>query len=258
MMETHHYMRRASPLFFCVFLLTGCWHPKHETTLIESRVIPPSVETKNGKHELMLGDSLFINRGYYWRDGYFYIPKTYQKNKALPLVIWLHGGGGDSSDADHMMKIADKHEIVLLSLDSRHNTWDGIDSTFGPDVRFIDKAMQHVFERVAINPSKVVLAGLSDGGSYALALGRANGEVFTHLAAVAPWRLSPPSPRVGQPKIFLAHGTKDNVYPIFFTRQFIKPSLEKEGYELEYFEFDAAHWATEPMVQKMFAWVNET
>lgn len=235
--------------------LMSCAKTEDDITRISARVTPPSEVILPGKHALNLGSILFINTGFYWRDGFLYIPKSYQADKPAPLMIWLHGGGGHATDTDAMMPIADEYGIVLLSLDSRHNTWDGIDSPFGPDVRFIDRAMRHTFERVAINETKVVLAGLSDGASYALALGRSNGDVFTHLAAVAPWRLSPPSELLGKPSIYIAHGTRDNVYPHMHSRHFVVPALKNAGYNTTYAEFDAPHWATEPIVRAFFEWI---
>ena len=82
--------------------------------------------------------------------------------------------------------MAEEFGVVMLALDSRHNTWDGIDSPFGPDVQFIDAALRYTFERVAIDPGRIAIGGLSDGGSYSLSLGLVNGDLFTHLVAVAP------------------------------------------------------------------------
>ncbi len=241
-----------------LLLLAGCFKHQHETTLITAKHTEPSLSIENGKHELNLGSTLFINKGFYWRDGYIYIPKMYRKSTPIPLLIWLHGGGGDASDADHMLQVADQYNVAILSLDSRHNTWDGIDSPFGPDVRFIDKALSYVFERVAIDSTRIALGGLSDGGTYALALGRSNGEIFTHLVAVSPWRLSPPSDVKGNPHIFIGHGKRDNVYPIAHTRHFIVPGLKDDGYEVKYLEFNGPHWATVPAVREILKWLVDT
>ena len=46
---------------------------------------------------------------------------------------------------------------------------------------------------------------------YALSVGKINGDLFTHLIAVAPGYIRAPAPPVGKPRIFLAHGTRDNV-----------------------------------------------
>jgi poly(3-hydroxybutyrate) depolymerase len=105
------------------------------------------------------------------RDGRLYVPRQAAPQRPLPLIVLLHGGGGRAEDFQSMFPLAEEFGVVMLALDSRHNTWDGIDSPFGPDVQFIDAALRYTFERVAVNPERVALGGLSDGGAYALSLG---------------------------------------------------------------------------------------
>ena len=51
---------------------------------------------------------------------------------------------------------------------------------YGSDIAFIDRALAQIFNRNAIDPSKVAIAGFSDGASYALSVGLTNGDLFTH------------------------------------------------------------------------------
>jgi len=185
-----------------------------------------------------------------------YIPELAKQHKPMPLLVWLHGGGGSADDIRHIFPLAEELGVVVLAIDSRHNTWDGIDSPFGPDVLFIDAALQYTFERVAIDPQRIALGGLSDGAAYALALGRANGDLFSHLIAVAPGHLNPPSPPVGQPHIYVAHGTRDNVYSVLGTRHFIVPRLKSRGYNVSYHEFDGPHWVPAQVAEKILTWLT--
>lgn len=59
-------------------------------------------------------------------------------------------------------------------------------SGFGPDVLYLNKALHHVFNRYSIDPSRLAVAGFSDGASYALSLGVANGDLFSHIIAFSP------------------------------------------------------------------------
>jgi phospholipase/carboxylesterase len=170
-------------------------------------------------------------------------------------LVWLHGGGGRASDIEYLFPLAEELGVVILAIDARHNTWDGIDSPFGPDVLFIDAALRHTFERIAIDPQRVGLGGMSDGAAYALALGRANGDFFSHLIAVAPGYLDPPAPPTGQPRIFVAHGTRDNVYSVFRSRLFVVPQLKSAGYDVTYLEFDGPHWVPVPVARQALEWL---
>jgi phospholipase/carboxylesterase len=186
------------------------------------------------------------------RDGRLFVPRTSQR--PLPLIVLLHGGGGRAEDFRSTLDLADEFGVVMLAIDSRHNTWDGIDSPFGPDVRFIDAALRYTFDRVAIDPARVAIGGLSDGGSYSLSLGLVNGDLFTHLLAVAPGYYAPPAPRTGHPRIFVAHGTRDNVYNVAGSRDRIAPQLRRAGYDVTYFEFDGPHWVTNGAARQALHW----
>ncbi|MEO0436177.1 MAG: alpha/beta hydrolase [Pseudomonadota bacterium] len=210
-----------------------------------------------GTMPLELGERLFINRGFEWRDGLLHVPPTDGETGPRPLLVWLHGGGGHARDAKKLFPFADEFGVVVLAVDSRHNTWDGIDSKFGPDVRFIQRALQRVMSVTAIDPKRIALGGASDGGTYALAIGRSNGRVFSHLIAVSPWWMSPPSPPEGKPPILVVHGRQDNVYPEWHSRRFIVPSLKEDGYDVSYFSYDGPHWVTEIAGRKILRWFAE-
>lgn len=187
------------------------------------------------------------------RDGRLYVPRRAGPQHPLPLLVLLHGGGGRAEDFRSKFPLAEESGVVMLALDSRHNTWDGIDSPFGPDVEFIDAALRFTFERVAIDPGKIALGGLSDGGFYSLGL--VNGDLFTHLVAVAPGYFAPPAPPTGRPRIFVAHGTRDNVYSVAGSRGRIVPRLKSERYDVTYYEFDGPHWVTEPAAREALQWL---
>ncbi len=236
-------------------IVSACKPDGPEITRLQVRPTSPTVTIETGEHSLGLGGLQLINGTVAWRDGRLYIPRNIKSSGAMPLLVWLHGGGGNASDVEYMFPLVEEFGVVILTLDSRHNTWDGIDSPFGPDVQFIDASLRHVFERVAIDPRRVALGGLSDGAAYSLALGRSNGDLFTHLIAVAPGHLEPPAPPTGKPRIFVAHGTRDNVYNVAGSRNFIVPHLKRAGYDVTYLEFDGPHWVPSPVVRKILGWL---
>ena len=172
-----------------------------------------------------------------------------------PLLMLLHGGAGRADDFRYTFPIAENHKVVILAIDSRDNTWDGVDSPFGPDVRFIDRALQHAFASVAIDPARVAIGGVSDGGLYALSIGLVNGDLFTHVVAVAPGRYSLVAPPVGRPRILVAHGTNDNVYATFLSRGLVVPKLRDAGYDVTYREFDGPHSMPPAVTREVLEWL---
>ncbi len=250
--------------FQCLFvqmliflILSGCGQQSETGFRISSNHQEAASSIQPGRHSLGLGGYKIVNGLPTWRDGILYVPSALNSGKPLPLLIWLHGGAGRAETFDYMFPPAEEAGVVILALDARHNTWDAIDGPFGTDVAFIDRSLKHVFEQVSIDPSKIALGGLSDGASYALALGRSNGDKFTHLVAVAPGFLEPPGPSIGKPKIFVAHGLRDTVYRAVTTRIYIVPQLKKAGYDTTYLEFEGPHWMTKEVGVQMLDWLKE-
>lgn len=175
------------------------------------------------------------------RDGLLYVPESYAPDRPAPLFVALHGAGGEGASWASYPARAEARGMILLAPDSRASTWDLVRGSFGPDVAFLDRALMYTFQRCAIDPRRVALAGFSDGASYALSLGVSNGDLFTHLVAYSPGFFKPSPPIVGKPRIFASHGTQDTVLPPRLTRDGIVPGLRADGYDVTFREFDGGH-----------------
>jgi len=229
--------------------MCACGLAGPRVTRVQARPVAPTRAIETGEHRLGLGGST-------GRDGTLYIPGSDASHAPMPLLVLLHGGGGRADYFRFVFPLAEAAGVVILTLDARDNTWDGIDSPFGPDVVFIDSALRHTFERVAIDPQRIALGGVSDGASYSLSLGLANGDLFTHLVAVAPGFIRSPGPPVGRPRIFVAHGTRDNVYSASGTRRYILPQLTGAGYDVTYQEFDGPHRVLPETASQVLEWLK--
>ncbi len=188
------------------------------------------------------------------RDGFVYVPSNYVPTKPAPLLVLLHGAGGSAKRAwTAYAKMAEPRGLIVLAIDSRWRTWDAIQHRWGDDVTFIDAALAHVFARHRIDPAQVALAGFSDGASYALSLGAANGDLFTHVVAFAPASIRPVLPR-GQPRIFISHGTRDDILSVELSRRGIVPTLRQAGYDVTYRETDLGHEVDWNISIEMLTW----
>jgi len=136
-------------------------------------------------------------------------------------VLALHGAGGNGGRVIRpLQEFARTTGAVLLAPTSTGTSWDLMRGGIGPDVQSVDKALRHVFRRYAIDARRVAVYGFSDGASYALTLGTANGDLFSSVIALSPGGYAVASPR-GQPEIFIAHGTNDRALPIESTSEVI-------------------------------------
>jgi phospholipase/carboxylesterase len=176
------------------------------------------------------------------RDGYLYVPATYRAKRPAPLALLLHGAGEDARDGLALIRAqADEAGLILLAPTSREYSWDLlVGRRYGPDVAGIDRALEHAFSSYSVDPRRVAVGGYSDGASYALSLGIANGNIFTHVLAFSPGFLAPTG-RTGSPRIFVSHGTRDGWLPIDRCSRRVVPQLELAGYEVRYREFEGGH-----------------
>ena len=104
--------------------------------------------------------------------------------------------------------MTDTAGVVLLAPESRGRTWDVLVGDYGPDIEFIDRALEWVFDRFALDTRRLAITGFSDGASYALSLGITNGDLFTCVIAFSPGFMVP-ARRGGKPPVFVSHGTHD-------------------------------------------------
>jgi phospholipase/carboxylesterase len=177
------------------------------------------------------------------REAMLYVPSGYQANRAVPLLVLLHGATQSSelwTRSTELFRLADEKGIVLLMPNSVSNSWDLMRGGYGPDVIRLDTALAQVFRRCSIDPARVALGGFSDGATYALSLGVANGDLFSYLIAFSPGFFAPEGTH-GKPRIFITHGTADRILPIDQTSRQITPMLKQNGYDLTYQEFEGGH-----------------
>jgi phospholipase/carboxylesterase len=190
-----------------------------------------------GIHNLGLGGE---------RDGVLVVP---ERAGPFPLILMLHGAGGSGRRAARLIgPAAAELDCAILAPDSRDRTWDAITGAFGPDMRFLERALAAASDRCDLSPGRNAIAGFSDGATYALAVGLANGDRFSHLLAFSPGFLIP-GRRVGSPRVFVSHGRQDDVLPIDSCSRVMVPRLRKEGYAVDYREFDGGHEAPSEMVR---------
>ena len=188
-------------------------------------------------------------------DGIIYVPHGVDPDQALPFAVMLHGGGGTSITMEFTVPLAEEYSVVLLLPNSRRLVWDAVVGPFGADATFLDGALAEAFSKCAIDPARVTLGGLSDGATYALALGLLNGDLFTRLVAFSPGFLKQVD-RYGKPRVFISHGTRDVVLNINLGGRGIARQLTDEGYDVTYREFDGGHEVTDAIAREAFAWLS--
>jgi len=181
-----------------------------------------------------------------------YVPETAER--AAPVLLFLHGAGGSARrELRAVVAAADRYGTVVVAPDSRAPTWDVIAGRFGADVPFIDRVLDAVADRCDVDLDRLAVGGISDGASYALSLGLANGAAFGAIIAFSPGFMLR-GPRAGRPRIYISHGTEDPVLPIDVCSRRLVPALEAAGYDVNYEEFEGGHTVPPVVADRAFAW----
>jgi phospholipase/carboxylesterase len=190
------------------------------------------------------------------RDTLLYVPNGLRPGQPAPLVLLFHGAGGEAAGGlSLLLPVADSHNLVLAAPSSRGSTWDGVQGNYGPDVAIVNRALERIFDLVFVDPRRIAVGGFSDGASYALGLGLANGELFSKIIAFSPGFI-PQAPRCGRPDIFISHGDADNVLPIERTSRRLVPALKEEGYDVSYHEFPGPHTVPGSIITEAADWLG--
>lgn len=157
------------------------------------------------------------------------------------LVVVLHGAGGTAEQAlSWLLPQAGSASLLLLAPQAAGPTWDVVDGGYGPDVARLDAALHDAFRRFPVDPAGVAVAGFSDGASYALSLGLANGDLFGAVLAFSPGFMAP-MVRHGHPRVFVSHGRTDPVLPVGECSRRLVPALSQSGCAVTYREFGGGH-----------------
>jgi len=193
------------------------------------------------------------------RGGFsFYVPENYDVTKKYPVIVALHGGSGHGRDfLWSWVKTARSRGALLVVPTSAGSTW----SLMGPDEDSpnLERILAHVDERWPIDASKMLLTGMSDGGTFTYVQGLMSGSPFTHLAPVSasfhPFLLEVVEPeRLAGLPIYLVHGAKDWMFSIDIART-AHQTLDSSGASIVYRELaDLSHTYPRDENAKILDW----
>ena len=208
----------------------------------------PAAYDRPGRYDLKLDNV---------RDGSVYVPKDYKASVPAPLLVWLHGAGGQGNISPNLAALADEFGVIVLAPDSREWTWGAILGRWGPDLDFLQLAMKQTVSRHAVDRERLWLGGFSDGGSFSLSLGISYGDIFRKVFAGAPGVMQPIEAN-GKPPIFLAHGRQDQTMPIDETSRKFLPRLKALNYDVTYREYEGRHTLPPEVLREAFEWFTRT
>jgi phospholipase/carboxylesterase len=195
------------------------------------------------------------------RGGYtLYVPEYYTPDRAWPLVMALHGGSGNgSSFLWSWLRDARTFGAILVAPTATGSTWAlmGEDA----DTPNLTRILEDLSSRFHLDRKRLLLTGMSDGGTFCYVTGLDGASPFTHLAPVAATfhplmaELADAERLRGLP-VFLVHGRLDWMFPVQVARQ-TYAALSAAGAEVTYREIDdLSHCYPREINPEMLAWLG--
>jgi phospholipase/carboxylesterase len=188
-----------------------------------------------------------------------YVPEYYASDRKWPLVMALHGGSGNGRNfLWSWLRDARSFGAILVAPTATGNTWAlmGEDADTANLARILDS----VRGRWNIDPAKLLLTGMSDGGTFCYVSGLESASPFTHLAPVAATfhplmaEMADAERLRGLP-IYLVHGRLDWMFPVQVARQ-TRDLLSAAGADVTYRELaDLSHCYPREMNAPILKWL---
>jgi phospholipase/carboxylesterase len=169
------------------------------------------------------------------------VPEYYTPDRAWPLVMALHGGSGNGRGfLWSWLRDARSFGAILVAPTATGATWAlmGEDT----DTANLARILDIVKGRWNIDPTKLLLTGMSDGGTFCYVTGLESGSPFTHLAPVAAtfhplMAETADAERLRGLPVYLVHGRLDWMFPVQVARQ-TRQLLSAAGADVTYRELD--------------------
>src|SRR4026208_1364533 len=166
------------------------------------------------------------------------VPLTYQPSRGYALIVCLHGAGftGDVYLERWQARLGEDYILAC--------------PTYPAGAWFTRRAedlvlatIRHVRQRYHLDPDRIFLTGMSNGGIGAWVIGMHDAPLFAGIAPMAGGLdnvLMPFLANLRSTPIYIIHGAKDQVMPVELRRTITK-ELTRLGYPFVYREHDREH-----------------
>ena len=200
------------------------------------------------------------------RGGFsLYVPEYYTPERAWPVVMALHGGSGNGRGfLWSWLRDARSHGAILVAPTATgspptKSTWALMgEDTDSPNLARI---LDSVRSRCNVDPKRLLLTGMSDGGTFCYVTGLESASPFTHLAPVAAtfhplMAETADAERLRGLPVYLVHGRLDWMFPVEVARQ-TQAALSAAGADVTYRELDdLSHCYPREINPVILNWLN--
>lgn len=167
-----------------------------------------------------------------------YVPQSYEPSGSFPLIICLHGAGfsGDSYLERWVPRLQQGYLLACPTI-SMGAWW----TRQGEDL--VLATFHAVRARYHIDPDRVFLTGMSNGGIGAWIIGMHHAAAFAGVAPMASGIdevLYPFLDNLKQTSVYVIHGAQDQVMPVWLSRKLVK-EMKRRNISHVYREHNRSH-----------------
>jgi predicted peptidase len=191
-----------------------------------------------------------------------YVPREYDGVHPLPLIVFLHGSGRDGVDGRQQLMIGLGPEVYSRHINFRafpyfvlfpqaRHPW----SADANDVRAVMAALDRTLAAYRIDPDRVYLTGISDGGDGAWELAAAYPDRWAALIPISCGGARIQFDRIKRLPIRWYQNTGDRIHNV----RDVVDKLKRAGSPAELIEFDdPSHdaWARAYSDPGLYRWLN--
>ncbi|MBU6480303.1 MAG: hypothetical protein KGS09_07130 [Nitrospirae bacterium] len=166
------------------------------------------------------------------------VPLTYQPAKGYGLVVCLHGAGFSGEAYLERWQARLGEDYVLACPTAPMGAWFTRSAE-----ELVLATIRSVQRRYHIDPDRIFLTGMSNGGIGAWMIGMHDAPLFAGIAPMASGLdnvLMPFLANLRSTPVYIIHGAKDQVMPVELSRTITK-ELTRLGYPFVYREHDREH-----------------
>ena len=187
------------------------------------------------------------------------VPLTYQPAKSYGLVVCLHGAGFTGEAYLERWQARLGEDYVLACPTVPMGAWFTRSAE-----ELVLETIRSTQRRYHIDPDRIFLTGMSNGGIGAWVIGMHHAPLFAGIAPMASGLdnvLMPFLANLRSTPIYIIHGAKDQVMPVELSRTITK-ELTRLGYPFVYREHDrehpmaGGHYFPREELPELIAWFN--
>jgi polyhydroxybutyrate depolymerase len=153
------------------------------------------------------------------------IPRSYDSNRAYPLIFRWHGAGGNGSTGGLGIEFSAKEDAIIVSADGLNNFWHPYANSI--DLLFFDTMLETISNQYCIDSHRIFSYGFSIGGSFSNLLACQRSDVLRASAAVASGLFS--NACKGKVATWLLHDINDEAVPIAKGKAVLKRAIDANG-----------------------------